>query len=401
MVMKIVYVNFKFLDEGGRSEYIFQLAKGLSQKGHFIYIVSSDELTGIPLNKNRLKNLKNVKFIGLPAVPTSVPSRRFFIPDLAKTLLGLKVDIIHAHGISDLTTQMAILSARVKNVPLVVSTYFHPCWAYREKQDYLMWKAMHEVFGKTACIESKRIICTSKEEKSDIQKAFFNIPLNGKLAVIEPGVDFSQFENPTLEDSLIKKFNLPGNRRFILILADLKNPRKGLYEVIKIVNEVRKVIPSVYLLACGSWPEYDFSYKTKQVSPLIKRLKMNPNMSILGPVTISEKAGLFKMAEVFLSPTIYESFGIALTEALYNNVPVVATKIGGTQTVITNKKDGFLINGSDSTNDFSQKVIFLLQNKEKALKMGEFGHKKVCRNFSWEKTVEKTEKLYEKLLPLQ
>ena len=395
--MKIVHVNFKFLDEGGRSEYIFQLAKGLSQKGHFVYIVSSDELTGIPLNKNRLKNLKNVKFIGLPAVPTSVPSRRFFIPDLAKTLLKLKVDIIHAHGISDLTTQMAILSARVKNVPLVVSTYFHPCWAYREKQDYLIWKATHEVFGKTACIESKRIICASKEEKSDIQKTF-NALLNGKLAVIEPGVDFSQFENFTLEDSLIKKFNLPGNRRFILILADLKNPRKGLYEAIKIVNEVRKVIPSLYLLACGSWPEYNFSYKTKQVLPLIKRLGMNSNMSILGPVTISEKAGLFKMAEVFLSPTTYESFGIALAEALYNKVPVVTTKIGGTQTIINDKKDGFLVNGNDNINDFTQRVIFLLQNKEKALKMGELGHKKICRNFGWEKAVRKTEKLYEKLL---
>lgn len=398
--MKIAHINFKFLDEGGRSEYIFQLAKGLSQKGHFIYIVSSNELTGIPLNKNRLKNLKNVKFIGLSAVPTSVPSRRFFIPDLAKTLLELKVDIIHAHGISDLTTQMAILSARVKNMPLVVSTYFHPCWAYKEKEDYSIWKAMHEIFGKTACIESKRIICASKEEKSDIQKAF-NVPLNGKLAVIEPGVDFSQFENVTPEDSLIKKFNLPKNRRFILILADLKNPRKGLHEAIKIVNEVRKVIPSVYLLACGSWPEYDFSYKTKQVYPLIKRLRMNSNMSILGPVTISEKARLFKMAEVFLSPTIYESFGIALAEALYSKVPVVATKIGGTQTIITNKKDGFLINRNDNINDFTQKVIFLLQNKEKALKMGEFGHKKICRNFGWEKAVEKTEKLYEKLLPLQ
>jgi len=104
------------------------------------------------------------------------------------------------------------------------------------------------------------------------------------------------------------------------------------------------------------------------------------------------------MAEVFLSPTTYESFGIALAEALYNKVPVVTTKIGGTQTIINDKKDGFLVNGNDNINDFTQRVIFLLQNKEKALKMGELGHKKICRNFGWEKAVRKTEKLYEKLL---
>lgn len=236
------------------------------------------------------------------------------------------------------------------------------------------------------------------QEKKDLEKEFKDNCLNGKLIVVEPAVDPSQFISPVNQDTIFKKFNLPQGRNFVLFLADLKNPRKGFYEAIRIINEVRKSRPSVHLLACGSWPDREFDYKTKQIYPLIKILKMENNMTILGPVTIPEKARLFLLAKVFLSPTVYESFGIALAEALYNNLPVVATKIGGVPTVVSDKKTGFLIDGHDNIHEFAEKVVFLLDHEDVARKMGESGHRQIVKKFNWKRAVDKIERIYEKAI---
>lgn len=168
--MKVAHINFKFLDEGGRNEYVFQIVKGLSERGHESFVLSSKEITGIPLNQKRIRNLKNVKFIGLPSIPITVPSRRFFIPDLIKQLLEMDLDLIHAHGISDMTTQMALIVAKIKKVPFIVSSYFHPYWTYKEKEDSLSWQAIFGVIGKTVCSESSKIICSSHRRKRILKR---------------------------------------------------------------------------------------------------------------------------------------------------------------------------------------------------------------------------------------
>ena len=99
-----------------------------------------------------------------------------------------------------------------------------------------------------------------------------------------------------------------------------------------------------------------------------------------------------------ISPTAFEAFGIALAEALYCGIPVVATKIGGIPYVVRDGKDGLLVDGQDNIEGFSKACVKLLKNPKMAAAMGQSGKERVRRKFRWDRTGSALLGLYEDLI---
>ncbi|MEJ2307582.1 MAG: glycosyltransferase [candidate division WOR-3 bacterium] len=94
---------------------------------------------------------------------------------------------------------------------------------------------------------------------------------------------------------------------------------------------------------------------------------------------------------------MYEGFPVSILEAMACGLPVVATEVGGVKEIISDGKNGFLVEPGNS-NALAEKIKELLEDKKMRKDFGEAGFKRVKENFSIDKTVERIENLWDKIL---
>jgi trehalose synthase len=85
-----------------------------------------------------------------------------------------------------------------------------------------------------------------------------------------------------------------------------------------------------------------------------------------------------RASDVVLQKSIREGFGLSVAEALWKEVPVVGSNVGGIPLQILHGKTGFLVN---SIGEAAERTIYLLKNSVEAKKMGKRGKEHVSKNF--------------------
>ena len=101
-----------------------------------------------------------------------------------------------------------------------------------------------------------------------------------------------------------------------------------------------------------------------------------------------EKASIFDALDVFVLPSVGESFGIAYLEAWMCGKPVIGADIGPTRDVIHDGVDGLLVKPNDST-ALAEKIIALLSDPLRREQMGQSGRKKTLARFTWDRIIDK------------
>ena len=102
---------------------------------------------------------------------------------------------------------------------------------------------------------------------------------------------------------------------------------------------------------------------------------------------------VIKKSDIILVPSQeLESFGYSALEAMAFKKPIVSTNSGGLVELIENKKNGFVVN-KNNVNDFSNKIVKLIKNKQLRYKMGQKGFKRYKKFFTSKEMSKKYAKL--------
>lgn len=206
-----------------------------------------------------------------------------------------------------------------------------------------------------------------------------------RINVIPLGYDSNIYYH---EESNIRLRQLDITKPFILYVGAL-DLRKGIIDIIHAFNKIR-MNNDIQLVFAGDMEKnfkekFDREYNTSSYIDDIK---------VLGYVSDSDKRILISGAEIFLFPSEYEGFGLPVLEAMACGTPVITTnvsslpEVGGDAVVYTNVND---------STDLADKVDMLLVNKELQQKYSALGLER-AKHFSWDKTAEMTEKVYEKVM---
>jgi len=399
--MKIIQINHMFLDGGGREEHIYQLSKRLAEKGHQVTIVTSDYTpTGSEAIGDKARMVKGIFLKTLKGYPVNIPPGRIQIPDLMDYLLDLNnYDLIHAHGMGEQAALEAFYVSKIKNIPFVFTPHFHPYWAYEKLNAQKIWKVLQETQTRMIIENANATIVFSKLGEEEL--IHYTGAKNTKnIYIIPNGID-ENLPRITSRDieRVFLKYEIPKAENYIIFLGDVTNPRKGAFQAVQAFRQVRLELPDTHLIIVGPWGS-----RLKTTASMSRLVQLLNKLAKAGRVTITDwvndfdKVVLISGSDLLISPTIYDSFGIALAEALYCKIPVVATKVGGIPYVVRQNIDGFLVDRADNIKGFANACIKLLKNKKIAKKMGERGHKRVKRMFLWNNTIRKTEKLYQNLI---
>jgi glycosyltransferase involved in cell wall biosynthesis len=231
-----------------------------------------------------------------------------------------------------------------------------------------------------------RVICVSNSIKEYIQKHY---KINDeKIEVIARGVDLEKFNFENLDKSFIDefktKFNL--NNKLILTTIGRITPLKDFETFIKAIAILKEKNLNIKALIVGGVrkDKEDYFFKLRN---LVKSLKVENEVIFCG--SQSKMAEIYHLSDVVISSSKKpESFGRSVAEALSLNTPVIATNHGGVKDIIINGVNGYFYEVANA-NELSEKI-----SKIKILKIDSRNHIKT--NFSLNKMVESTIKIYEK-----
>jgi glycosyltransferase involved in cell wall biosynthesis len=130
---------------------------------------------------------------------------------------------------------------------------------------------------------------------------------------------------------------------------------------------------------------------------LSQTLGIRKNVEFLGRIEHSRIPEIYARADVFVLPSISESFPNTLMEAMGMQLPIVATKVGAVPEIIEDSKEALLVSPGDEI-ALANGIERLLTNDELAKNLAKNARELVTTKYSWESVAKKTLDVYEKIL---
>ncbi|MBC2724384.1 MAG: glycosyltransferase [Desulfosporosinus sp.] len=134
----------------------------------------------------------------------------------------------------------------------------------------------------------------------------------------------------------------------------------------------------------------------KQLELMISELGMRKTVFLHGEMTQDQIKDELDHSQIFLLPSVEESFGVVLLEAQAKCLPVVASKVGSTYQALQDGVSGFLVPPGDVWR-LTDRLSILASDRQKRSEMGEAGRKYVKNNYNINELNDRLVKIYEEL----
>ncbi|MDQ1278975.1 MAG: alpha-maltose-phosphate synthase [Thermoproteota archaeon] len=384
--MKVIFLTWEYPPNvyGGAGVHVRYLTETLARH---IRIEVKTPLTGKTSAKSEKGTIEVLRyepwdFLQQASSPGTEILLKAFSVNLAFVRDLIECDIVHSH--TWYTNLAGFYAKELYDVKLVATV--HSLEPKRPWKSEAMGKAYRlsswaENIGLNAC---DKVIAVSKEDKNDIMECY-GIE-EQRIEVIPNGIDIKKFrrrENP----SILKKYLI--SKPYVLFLGRLSR-QKGVFDAVEASSSLPKGVKLVVVTGKADeiGLEEELDKKVKSAGNILWINKMLSEAEIIA---------LYSSCSVFVSPSIYEPFGIMNLEAMACSKPVVSTKVGGIKDVVVDGATGFLVSPG-SSGELADAINRILADENLAERMGRTGRKTVEREFSWERVAEKTLNLYKKML---
>lgn len=205
-------------------------------------------------------------------------------------------------------------------------------------------------------------------------------------AVIPNGVDLQRFRPGTVEDraALRARLELGPDATVLLLVGALV--RKGIETAVEVVARLSQ--PTVALVAVGD-------------GPLERVVAHSRTLGVRDRVRLVRHAAdvecFYRGADIFLFPSRYEPFGMAVAEAWSSGLPVVAAGRVGALEWATRGEHVLTVENPVDAAGFASAVQRLVDDRALRAALGNAG-RQLAAQFSWERVVGDTENVYAGIL---
>jgi len=199
--------------------------------------------------------------------------------------------------------------------------------------------------------------------------------------LIQPTIDPLADKNIHLEDEEVKavyeRLGVPLDKPVLLQVSRF-DPFKDPLGVIDAYRLAKKYHDCRLVLAGGT--ATDDPEGEKVLAEVEERAAGDPDIHILllPPFSDREVNALQRGADIVLQKSTREGFGLVVAEALWKKKPVIAGDAGGIPLQVIEGVTGFLVHSVEGT---AYRIRQLLENPERAERMGEAGREHIRRNF--------------------
>ncbi|HBO89202.1 MAG TPA: glycosyltransferase family 1 protein, partial [Acidobacteria bacterium] len=237
-----------------------------------------------------------------------------------------------------------------------------------------------------AANRSSRVLTVSEASKNDILK-FFNIDPE-KITVIPNGID-EQFKiTPSVEAIARVQERYQLKSPFLLYVGNVK-PHKNLERLIDAFFKLRKDgLTTLTLLIIG-----DEITKYTALRRTVHRYQLHKYVRFLGFVPSDTLSILYRLADAFVFPSLYEGFGLPPLEAMASGTPVITSNVSSLPEVVGNA--AMLVDPYD-VNSIANGIQTVLEDSAYREKLTQNGLER-AKFYSWERSVIKVKQIYDEL----
>ena len=399
---------------GGQGVYLYYLSRELQRLGHQVDVMVGppypDIVDGIRVHKLESLNLYDRKNEVGSFLPRANPLR-IFAPvnffELAGTKLGMfpemvtfsiraylkvrellpdhRFDIIHDNQ----CLAYGLLPMRTLGVPMV-ATIHHPLpidIKAELAQAPNEWEKIKRILFYPPLMQgivARRLdgIITDSWSSAHEVSRMFKVP-QSKIRMVYLGVDtdvFKRLDGHRKEQGRLIMVGRTGDRKKgILYLLQALKLLKG--------DDVDLKLTIVDKLTPGD----SFALK------LVEKYGLGDMVTFTGRLTTEELVSQYSAAEVAITSSVYEGFGLPAAEAMACEVPVIATRAGALPEVVKEGETGILV-PPKNPHALATAIKRLLEDESMRRRMGVEGRKRMERHFSWPEAGRKMLQVYEEVL---
>ncbi|NPV26629.1 MAG: glycosyltransferase family 4 protein [Firmicutes bacterium] len=353
----------------------------LNSLGHSVYIFAPRYPNYVETNPNIFRFL-SVRPPTNPDFSLAVP----ISPRLGYTIKRLQLDIIHVHS-PFLLGRLGARYARRYRIPLVFTyhtlydQYVHYVpFGQRLTRDLMVHWSRH------FCNQCDLVITPSSKVKELLRQYGVKVPIK----VLPTGINVDKFATG---DSVWvrQRYHLNPKTKILLFVGRLgkeKNVDFLLYAYRQVVDH----FPDSVLLIVARGPE------EQAMRDLARELGLGERVIFTGFLQGNELVNCYHGADLFVFPSVTETQGLVLVEAMAARLPVVAINAFGVADMVSHGLDGLLT--EQSLTAFSSAIIELLQDDARRAAMKEQAWLKAQRLSSRNMTLELV-RVYQHLIDLR
>jgi glycosyltransferase involved in cell wall biosynthesis len=392
--MRIAFVTFEYPPNinGGAGTYAENLTNELAKLGHEILVFTPDyeySNESIIFNSNidiiKVKINKKLPFIAfqfwlnLPSYLIEVNTRK-------------KIDIIHFNGIS----YWFLIKRLLKDTPQI-GTVHHLINDARISNNIGLIRSLIDISGENSFflnIAEKRyinnidkIIAVSNYTKQKIIDTY-NVN-ESKIIVIPNGITLNDVDYTDAKLNEIRiKYNIPNDKRILLFVGRINDPRKGLDDLIRAFAQVSIRHEAILLIVGGG--------DKTNINKIVHNLNLHNNIILTGFVDDVTLRIIYNICDIYILPSKLEGFGLTLLDAMRAGKPIIATRVGAIPEIIQENENGILVE-PNNIKSISDSINKLLEDQELS-KFIQLKNKSQIGCYSWLKTAEKVYTIYMQLV---
>ena len=413
--MKICFIMYQGnMYSGGQGVYLYYLTRELARMGHEVHVLAGPPYPELD-DKVIAHNLKTYSYWSYHHEKEDFLFKRnplsYFHPvnfyefvstriALSSLLLTFSVrawmklrelsrehrfDIVHDNQ----TLSYGNWLMQASGFP-IVATIHHPLTidlqnalqqadSLYEKARRILWSPW--VMQKLTARSMPQVIVVSETSRKAVQEAFDLDPQ--RMHVVYNGIDTERFRP------------LPDVERqsgLILYVGNSEDRNKGaryLLEALRLLQDDRRDFQLAFV---------DHKKERLKLAPrLVKQFGLSSRVHFTGRLSNEQLVRIYNQAEIVVSPSLYEGFGLPAAEAMACGTPVIATTGGAFPAVIDHDKTGWLVPPGDAK-ALADAIRKLMDDKQLRDRLSKASRKSILARFSWRKAAEETLAVYEKML---
>jgi N-acetyl-alpha-D-glucosaminyl L-malate synthase BshA len=361
---------------GGSGVLATELGKALADKGHNIHFITYQQpvrLTGFSANIFYHEvRVPTYPLFDFPPYETALASM------LVDVVRNNHIDLLHVHyaipHASAAYMAKKILETEGLHIPFITTLHGTDITLVGKDKTYAPVVSF-------SINQSDAITAVSNNLR---EETFANFKIEKEINVIHNFVDIHRFNKKPID--AFRKVIAPAGEKIILHASNFRKIKR-IADVIRIFDVIKKDIPAKLLLV-GDGPERPMAEE------LCRELGICDDARFVGKQQDMEE--IYAIADLFLLPSEYESFGLSALEAMAAGTPVIATNTGGLPEIINQGVNGFMGNIGDiqSMGDFGKIIL----GDEETHKSFKFAAREQALKFDIENIVPLYESLYMKVL---
>jgi len=289
-------------------------------------------------------------------------------------------DILHLEGITHIVKVFLALRKINKKPKTVVTINSFPRIGCRETNILGMLLSSVAYSMTDACIA----LCNHSKQ----QLIKWGISPNKiyVLPISAPALEW--FDETKKNRMLLKQYHIEDINDPVVFYVARHIPIKGFEYYLLAASKVLKKFDATFIVG-GHGP------LTSALKRLAKKLKIDKNVIFTGLIhNLDMPAVLYNTADICVSTSLVEQLPTYIMECMAAGKPVVASSVGGIPEIVKDGVNGYLVPPCDYK-ETARRIMELLNEPEKAKKMGRAGRKMVEQKLNMKVSINKLMRIYE------